>query len=169
MTRRNRLSDAQRGLDWYLTKDGDATVLELYRRHYPAQRKPGMRKIAQFVGPGENIVLRTDRGDAGFVWRNFIDDSKQCGINNAFFRNESQVRSSDLVRQADAIADFAWPGARHYTYVDAAAIRSTNPGFCYVSAGWRRVTILNADGVAVPLLTGSGLMILERVPCGGCA
>lgn len=144
---------------WFITKDGDATMLALYRRHYPVQRKKGAWKIAQFVGPGEHIVLRTDRGDAGFVWRNFIDDSKQDGACCSFFRNEGAILSSELVRQADAIADLAWPGARHYTFVDPAAVRSTNPGFCFVAAGWER-----SDE-----LTGSGLNVLFRLPCGGCA
>lgn len=149
-------------MHWFITKDGDATVLGLYRRHYPAKRKNGVWKINQFVGPGEHIVLRTNRGDAGFVWRNFIDDSKQIGVNCAFFRNEGAILSSELVRQADAIADFAWPSSRHYTFVDPQAVRSTNPGFCFVAAGWKRVM---TEG-GTPFLTSRGLQVLERLPCG---
>ena len=106
------------------------------------------------VGPGEHIVLRTYSGDAVFVWRKFIDDSGQRGINCAVFRNEGPILSSELVRQADAVADFAWPSARHYTYVNAGKIRSTNPGFAFLAAGWRRCG-----------MTKSGLHILERLPC----
>ena len=87
-----------------------------------------------FVGPGEKLVLRTWECDAIWVWRKFIDDSGQEGINCAIFRNESSHRSSDLVRQADRIADHCWPGARHYTYVDAEKITSVNPGFCFKAA-----------------------------------
>jgi len=43
---------------WWLTRDGDATCLELYRRHYSVLRKPSQRRVAQFVGPGEKVVLR---------------------------------------------------------------------------------------------------------------
>lgn len=70
------------------------------------------RKRSQFVGPGEHIVLRTGDADAMFVWRKFIDDSGQQGVNCAVFRNEApeRYRSSDLIRQADAVADFCWPG-----------------------------------------------------------
>jgi hypothetical protein len=117
--------------DWYLTKDGDKSCLELYERHYSAHKYKDGRKRYQFVGPGFNIVLRTARADAFFVWRKFIDDSGQVGINCAAFRNESPIQSSELVRQADAIADCAWPGERHYTYVDPKKIRRTNPR-------WRR-------------------------------
>jgi len=53
--------------DWYVTKDGDKTCLALYRQHYSASKHK--RKIAQFVGPGEHIVLRTGDGDAVFIWR----------------------------------------------------------------------------------------------------
>jgi len=86
-----------------------------------------------------------------WVWRKFVDDSGQRGVNNAIFRNESAHRSSELIRQADAIADALWPGERHYSYVDAAAVRSSNPGWCFQCAGWRRCGI-----------TKSGLLIFER-------
>lgn len=140
--------------DWYLTKDGDPACLELYERHYSANRYADGRIRSQFVGPGETIVLRTFDADALFVWRRFIDDSGQRGVNCAVFRNESSILASELVRQADAVADFAWPGARHYTFVNAAKVRSTNPGFCFLQAGWRKWGY-----------TKGGLLVLERLPC----
>jgi hypothetical protein len=90
-------------------------------------------------------------GDAMFVWRRFIDASGQHGVNCAVFRNEGTARSSLLIRQADAIADHVWPGRRHYTYVRAEAVRSSNPGYCFLAAGWRKCG-----------LTKGGLLILER-------
>jgi hypothetical protein len=66
-------------------------------------------------------------------------------------RNESPHQSSGLIRQADAIADCLWIDRRHYTYVDTKKVRSTNPGFCFIAAGWRRCG-----------WTKSGLLILER-------
>jgi len=136
---------------WWLTKDGDKTCLALYERHYSAYRYADGRKRTQFVGPGEKVVLRTDAGDAFFVWRKFIDDSGQTGVNCAAFRNESKHRSSELVRQADLIADCLWPDLRHYTYVDPKSVRSCNPGFCFLMAGWRRCGF-----------TKGGLLILEK-------
>ncbi|WP_157645292.1 hypothetical protein [Burkholderia ubonensis] len=136
---------------WWLTKDGDLDCLEMYERHYSAYRYKDGRDRQLFVGPGEKVVLRTEHGDACFVWRKFIDDSGQHGINCAVFRNESPHRSSHLIRQADAIADCLWPDSRHYTYVDPEKVRSTNPGFCFLAAGWRRCG-----------RTKSGLLILER-------
>jgi hypothetical protein len=123
---------------WWLTKDGDAACLELYNRHYSAYDYKDGRKRKLFCGPGEKLVLRTWEGDACFVWRKFKDDSGQEGINCAVFRNESTYLSSELIRQADAIADAVWPGERHYTYVNAERILSTNPGCCFIKAGWRK-------------------------------
>jgi len=152
--------------DWWLTKDGDVNALAMYERHYSAYQYKDGRRRSQFVGPGETIVLRTDEYDALFVWRKFIDDCvfwhtihkrqyKQEGVNCAVFRNEGSIQSSDLIRQADAIADFAWPSERHYTYVNASKLRSTNAGFCFIKAGWRKCGV-----------TKSGLSILERITQG---
>ena len=138
---------------WYLTKDGDRTLLALYERHYSCYRYADGRRRKLFVGPGQKVVLRTDAGDAGFVWRVFIDDSGQEGVNCAFFRNESPHLSSELIRQADAIADRIWPDCRHYTFVNAEKTRrKRDPGRCFIRAGWRRCG-----------LTRGGLIVLERI------
>lgn len=143
---------------WWLSQDGDKDCIELYERHYSANHYKDGRQRKLFVGPGEKVVLRTERGDACFVWRQFIDDcvdertgKRQSGVNCAVFRNETAYRSSDLIRQADSIADCLWPDRRHYTYVDPEKVRSRNPGFCFIAAGWRRCG-----------MTKSGLIILER-------
>ena len=149
-------------VDWWLTKDGDAECLALYEKHYSAHRYRDGRVRKLFCGPGEKIVLRAFDGAAFFVWRRFKDDCidtrtglRQSGINCAAFRNEGTARSSDLVRQADAIADCCWPDRRHYTYVDAAKVASRNPGYCFLVAGWTRCG-----------MTKSGLLVLERLTCG---
>lgn len=145
---------------WWLTKDGDVECLALYERHYSARQYRDGRHRLKFVGPGEKVVLRTAAADAFFVWRRFRDDchdprtqAPQAGVNCAAFRNESPSRSSDLVAEADSIADCLWPDLRHYTYVNPAGIRSTNPGFCFLKAGWRRCG-----------RTQTGLIVLEREP-----
>jgi hypothetical protein len=136
---------------WWVTRDGDRDCLDLYERHYSAYRYADGRERILFVGPGDKLVLRTERGDAFFVWRRFIDDSGQQGVNCAAFRNESEHLSSALVRQADAIADATWTDRRHYTYVDREKVASKNPGFCFLAAGWQRCG-----------RTKGGLLILER-------
>ena len=137
---------------WWLTKDGDVDCLRLYEKHYSCYRYADGRKRRLFVGPGEKVVLRTETGDAMFVWRKFIDDSGQQGINCAVFRNESAIKSSELIRQADEIADCLWPHSRHYTYVDSERVASKNPGFCFQRAGWRKCG-----------RTKGGLLVMERI------
>lgn len=151
--------------DWWLTKDGDAACLVLYERHYSAHRYRDGRVRKLFAGPGEKVVLRSESGGAFFVWRKFSDDcidertgQRQDGINCAAFRNEQALRSSDLIRQADAIADCLWSDRRHYTYVDPKGIRSGLPGACFLAAGWRYVRVRGHRA-----RTKSGLLILERV------
>lgn len=145
--------------DWWITRDGDLDCLALYERHYSAYRYADGRGRRLFVGPGEKLVLRTESADAMFVWRRFLDDcidqrtgDRQQGVNCSIFRNEGRILSSNLVAQADRIADVVWPSCRHYTYVDREKIESTNPGFCFLAAGWRRAG-----------MTKGGLIVLERV------
>lgn len=144
---------------WWVTLDGDRTCLAMYERHYSAYRYRDGRKRKLFVGPGEKLVLRTAAGDAFFVWRRFIDGcidertgQRQTGVNCAVFRNESPHKSSELIQQADACADCCWPGERHYTYVNPQAVGSTNPGFCFLRAGWRKCG-----------KTKGGLIVMERI------
>jgi hypothetical protein len=149
---------------WWLTTDGDRACLEMYERHYSCYEYKDGRERKLFVGPGEKLVLRTWKGDACFVWRNFIDDSGQVGTNCAVFRNESIQQSSGLIREAEAIADCIWPDMRRYTYVDSEAVNSGLPGNCFLMAGWKYV---RKNGHR--LRTGSGKLILakhpERNPC----
>jgi hypothetical protein len=97
------------------------------------------------------VLVRTD-ARALFIWRRFVSDDGQQGVNCAAFRNEGSELSSQLVREADALADARWPGERHYTYVAPKRIRSSNPGYCFKAAGWR------ACGVT----KWNKLVILER-------
>src|SRR5690349_16946424 len=89
-----------RSVYWHLTRDGDPRGMRLYLRHYSARTYRDGRARRLFVGPGEKLVLITRRGDAVFAWRRFRSRNKQDGVNAAVFRNESQYRSSDLIREA---------------------------------------------------------------------
>jgi len=137
---------------WILAQDAEPELRALYNRHYSARKYRDGRKLKKFVGPGEYLCLTLPDRSALFVWRKFKDDSGQKGINCAVFRNESQYLSSDLIREADAIADFAWPGERHYTYVRPEAIKSRNPGYSFICAGWKHCGA-----------TKTKLLILERI------
>jgi hypothetical protein len=137
---------------WIVGQDGESELRAIYERHYSCYHYKDGRKPKKFTGPGEIIVLTTPTRDALWVWRKFKDASGQRGINCAVFRNEGETRSSDLIREADAIADFCWPGERHYTYVRSEAVKSRNPGWCFLCAGWNRCGYTKK----------AGLVILER-------
>lgn len=138
---------------WIRVKDGDDRARGLFHRHYSYRRYADGRNPRQFVGPGEHIVLLTVDCRALFIWRKFIDASGQQGVNCSVFRNESPHLSSDLIRGACIIAWQRWPGERLYTYVNPRRIRSTNPGYCFLAAGWQRCGT-----------TKGQLAILQRLP-----
>jgi len=62
----------------------------------------------------------------------------QVGYNCAMFRNESTRQSSEIIREAEQHAIDKWGPNRMYTYVDGAKVSSSNPGYCYLMAGWHR-------------------------------
>lgn len=136
---------------WLPIKDGDPRGMALFRRHYSFHYYRDNRPRRLFVGPGEKMVLMTLECNALFVWRKFIDKSGQQGVNCAVFRNESQLQSSMLIMEAEGLAWMRWPKARLYTYVNAAAVQSANPGYCFKCAGWE-----------VCGRTQSGLLILDK-------
>ena len=129
---------------WIPVRDADARGRGLYRRHYSAYRYADGRRPAKFVGPGEHIVLLTPGSDALFVWRVFLEvnQSEPLGINCSVFRNESSYLASELILEAEPWAWERWPGLnRLYTLVDPRKVRSTNPGYCFIMAGWRKVGV----------------------------
>lgn len=122
---------------WIDCHDGNPTAMAIFQRHYTFRSN---RKIFQFVGPGEKMVLLTPDASALFVWRKFIDDAipKQTGVNCAAFRNEGSQISSFLIREAMESARLRWPGERVYTYVNPSLIRhKRDPGRCFIKTGWR--------------------------------
>lgn len=141
---------------WIGVSDGDARGRALFRRHYSYRPYADGRDPRLFVGPGEKMVLMTLNCDALFVWRKFISGDGQDGVNCSIFRNESPILSSVLIAEAEALAWERWPGARLYTYVNADAVQSSNPGYCFKVAGWRRCGTTKRHG----------LHILEKMPAG---
>lgn len=141
---------------WYACTRSDPRLIALYRRHYSRKRYRGLRPLRQVTGPGETMCLLTPAGDAAFIWRysRYRRDGQQ-GAECSLFRNESPVLSSVLIAEACALAWLRWPGLRLFTYVDPARIRSTNPGFCFLMAGFRRCG-----------RSRGGLVLLERFPEG---
>lgn len=126
------------GTYWRECKDGDEGARLFFDAHYSRSHYADGRTPPLFVGPGGKLLLTTEDGKGLFAWRKFKDDSGQVGVNCAIFRNEGPVLSSLLILDAEPIAWARWPGQRLYTYVNPRKIRSTNPGACFLAAGWRR-------------------------------
>lgn len=143
------------GSIWLSSHDGDDTCRDIFDGHYSRRRYVDGRSPKLFVGPGEKMVLRTSDARALLVWRKFIDHAipRQTGVNCAVFRNEGSGLSSDLIYAAMVCAWDRWPGERLYTYVNARRVRSTNPGYCFLAAGWKCAG-----------KTKGGLKILEMLP-----
>lgn len=139
---------------WVEIKDGDSGGRTLFQRHYSYRPYRDGRKPKLFVGPGEKMVLISPDGSALFVWRKFKSADGQHGVSCSIFRNEGPKRSSNLILEAMKMAWKRWPRQRLYTYVNPRKIRSTNPGCCFLKAGWRRCGMSKWNK----------LVILEKLP-----
>jgi len=142
------------GMNWYAIKDGDPRGRAMLNRHYSINPDTIARKPKLFIGPGEKMALMTSDSLALFVWRKYIDDTGQKGVNCAVFRNEGPLLSSMLILEAEQIAWGRWPGERLYTYINVDKIRhKRDPGRCFRKAGWKQCGY-----------TKGGLLILYKVP-----
>ncbi|HBG75117.1 MAG: hypothetical protein A2X25_14460 [Chloroflexi bacterium GWB2_49_20] len=137
------------GQNWYSMKDGNATARNFFDKHYSRHFYQDGRRPKLFVGPGEKMVLMTSDFKALFIWRKFISKNGQKGINCAVFRNESYMLSSTLILEAEKLAWDKWPMERLYTYVNPRKITSTNPGYCFLKAGWRKCGITKAKKLII--------------------
>lgn len=135
------------GTGWIELKDGNDSCRAIFDRHYSRKHYADGRRRKLFVGPGEKMVLMRADGSALFVWRKFISDDGQEGVNCAIFRNEGTDLSTLLIAEAEALAWARWQGARFYTYVDPGKVKPTlikGPfglqypafGYVFVRAGW---------------------------------
>ena len=137
-------SRSQTGNPWLVTNRVDPAVARMADDHY-SRKTRGAR---QFAAPGRVLVLYIPgacwpfRADACWVWWDGIRaDSFNGWWNNSLFRNEGcGWLSSRLIQDAVALVLERWgePPLGFDTYVDTRKIASTNPGYCYEKAGWRR-------------------------------
>ena len=138
---------------WFPIVDGDPRARAMLDHHYSGRKTRSLN--GQVMPPGEWLLLMTTDSRAVFGWvHNLVERyDKQEGICCTVFRNEGAVLSSDLVREADELADARWGALRHFTYVDPNKVNSPNPGYCFIAAGWRPCGY-----------SKKGLRILERLP-----
>ena len=145
-------------MNWYIAdKRTDVRARLLADRHYSRQ-SIGYR---EFCAPGNNIVLivpSADMSAAAAVWVSQRPDPKANlekpradGFdywNNGLFRNESGIRSSDLILEAIAITKYFWgdtalPKHGFHSFVDETKVNGvkvrgeTVHGYCFMKAGFR--------------------------------
>jgi hypothetical protein len=140
---------------WVRVWDGNPTAAALYDRHY--SRNKGAVGDPRIAGPGEKLVYLTPCARALFVWRRFQSKDPTAGpddINCAIFRNEGAGLASELILAAEPLAYERWGRQRLYTYVNTKRIRSSNPGYCFIKAGWRKCGFTKTRE----------LLILEKLP-----
>lgn len=156
---------------WHVSSSSSREALDIvdgtgpFEGHGPhySRRTPVSKT---FTGVGREIVLVTDcgravwacvhqrtpsaRGTGGSRGRAGSTDVKPRHIwRNMVFRNLGAGRSSDLIRSALAATYDAWrarygslPDERLRTEVDIVAVQSSNPGYCYIAAGWEPIGIV---------------------------
>lgn len=140
---------------WHMSHRADLRALPLANRHYNRQAP----ESPQFVPPGRCLVLLAECERALWVtsWQYaaYVRHAWAGAWVNSLFRNEGAGLSSDLIREAVAATCWHWPAPPTgiVTFVDPAQVRSTNPGYCYIQAGWTRVGH-----------TRGGLRVLQQLP-----
>jgi hypothetical protein len=90
-------------------------------------------------GPGEVAAA------AWVWWRPYPGKSNRYDgydgfYNCSLFRNETDILSSDLIIESYpfVLAKWGMPSKGFDTYVWPDKIKSDNPGYCYLMAGWTR-------------------------------
>jgi len=128
---------------WRLGNKADPVGCRLADGHY-SRRKVG---APQFMPPGDTLVLIADDDSAVFGWWRPHPASGLRSMNGfdgwtcSIFRNTGSYLASELVLEAEAIlvrerGDCGPSGL--LTYVWDRKVRSSNPGFCFKVAGYRK-------------------------------
>jgi hypothetical protein len=135
---------------WTQVDKWDSRAVAMADRHYSRRTKGS----TQFMPPGETLVLMSRAEDAVFGWWRPHPSSAiklWSGLDGwtcTIFRNEGDTRSSDLI----LAAEFALKETGRccgpdgmITYVWDDKVGSSNPGWCFQCAGWKR-SGKSADG-----------------------
>ena len=129
---------------WTRVHKKDARARELADRHYSRQTVGA----EDFMPPGRVLVLVTPCGRATWGAVENLDPVGAVRWRVTIFRNEGAGLSSTLIVEATDRTRAWW--RRHYgaipaaplrTEIDPARVRSSNPGFCFLCAGWTRVGV----------------------------
>lgn len=128
-------------LHWVEVVKSNRTARAMADRHYSFSGTPMAREVGP---PGQKIIYLTD--DCKAVWGShrpapWAGIQRADGLSGAFcflFRNEGYplARSSELIREAVARTSLRWGCDDFWTYIGADHVGSSNPGYCYLQAGF---------------------------------
>ena len=128
-------------MNWSLSHRADKEALPIADRHYNRQKIGS----PQFVPPGRCVVLLTAGKDALWVsswpFAEYVKHQWGGAWVCSCFRNESEILSSQLIREAVAATRWIWPNvpqAGFVTFIDTDKVRRKRDfGRCYRKAGWK--------------------------------
>lgn len=130
-------------MHWTLSHRFDKRALPLADRHYNRQKIGS----PQFVPPGRCVVLLTEKADALWVsswpFAQYVKHDWAGAWVCSCFRNESEVLSSLLIREALSVTRFIWgdpPELGMVTFINPDKVRKKRDfGRCYLRAGFKNV------------------------------
>lgn len=130
-------------MNWELSHRADRRALPIADRHYNRQKIGA----PQFVPPGRCLVLLTHIADALWVsswpFAEYVKHNWAGAWVCSCFRNESDILSSKLIREACAVTRWKWgdpPEIGMVTFVNTEKVRKKRDwGRCYLKAGFKNV------------------------------
>jgi hypothetical protein len=141
---------------WITSHRADAEVVPLADRHYNRQKIGS----PQFVPPGRCMVLKTPALDAFWVtswpFAQYVKHAWAGAWVCSAFRNESDHRASELIRDAVAATLNKYgeaPELGMITFVDTLKVKRTRkPGYTFSKVGFRHCGWTNGGLYAMQLL-----------------
>ena len=157
-------------MNWQLSHRFDRRALPIADSHYNRQKIGS----PQFVPPGRCLVLLTRNEDALWVtswpFPEFVRHAWPGAWINSLFCNRGPLLSSELILEALAVTRWLYgapPPLGLITFVDSTKIKSTNPGFCYLQAGFRK-RALCPDHMINPRWLNIDTRWPKFKPCAAC-
>jgi hypothetical protein len=141
---------------WQRSHRADKKAVPIADRHYNRQKIGS----PQFAPPGRCVVFITYRADALWItswpFAQYVKHAWAGAWVCSCFRNESQILSSTLIKEAVALTRGIYgdaPEKGMITFVDTSKTRrKRDPGRCYRKAGFKHVGFTKGGLVALQLL-----------------
>ena len=143
-------------MNWLRSHRADPRVVPLADRHYNRQKIGS----PQFAPPGRCLVLKTAELSAFWItswpFAEYVKHAWPGAWVCSAFRNEGEILSSQLIREAVAatLAEYGpAPSLGMITFVNTTKTRhKRDPGRCYLRAGFKRCGMTKGGLVALQLL-----------------